>query len=102
MTCQSGSAQDQQLGDAHQAPSGRTTGPHRRNGRVSARQPDAPAIASSSHYSLRSSSLGVHDLRFPTRTPLLTLPGHVNSFSVDLGLASWQDNFLAAAGQDCR
>lgn len=44
----------------------------------------------------------MYDLRFPSAAPLVSLPGHVNSFSTGLGLASWQDNFLAAAGQDCR
>ncbi|GAA5955723.1 hypothetical protein JCM21900_000898 [Sporobolomyces salmonicolor] len=59
--------------------------------------------------------LGVYDLRFPPSPsrasalsrispaePFFELQGHVNSFTVDLGLDVWQDEFVAAAGQDHR
>ncbi|TNY18434.1 hypothetical protein DMC30DRAFT_54829 [Rhodotorula diobovata] len=55
-------------------------------------------------------SLGVYDLRFPSRpppasragpagaatsTPLLEIKGHVNSFTVDLGFDVWRDEWVA-------
>ncbi|GAA5985033.1 hypothetical protein JCM11641_000824 [Rhodosporidiobolus odoratus] len=59
--------------------------------------------------------IGLYDLRFPPRPsprssspstladqPLLSLSGHVNSFSQNLGLDVWKDEFVVAAGQDSR
>ncbi|GAA6003591.1 uncharacterized protein JCM10292_000438 [Rhodotorula paludigena] len=59
--------------------------------------------------------LGVFDLRFlPTPSaparhlsetrsrPVVELKGHVNSFTVDLGLDVWRDEWVVAAGQDKR
>ncbi|GAA5847340.1 hypothetical protein JCM5353_007762 [Sporobolomyces roseus] len=74
------------------------------------------------------SSIGIYDLRFPTSsstsshsssktssstsrpsstlrpssTPTVSLKGHVNSFSTDLGFDTHKDEFLIAAGQDHR
>lgn len=62
---------------------------------------------SSAPSSLRVSnrSIGMYDLRFlpsassTTRArPYLELEGHVNSFTVDVGLSSWQDSFVAVGG----
>ncbi|ORY83547.1 hypothetical protein BCR35DRAFT_331198 [Leucosporidium creatinivorum] len=47
-------------------------------------------------------SLGMYDLRFPSTKPYLVLEGHVNSFTSDIGLDVWRDDFVAAAGQDSR
>lgn len=42
------------------------------------------------------SSLAVYDLRFFTPKPILRLLGHQNSYSWDLGLDVWRDEFVAA------
>lgn len=54
----------------------------------------------SSHYLLTQSNrkLALHDKRF-LQTPVKQLQGHVNSYSYNLALATWQD-VIVAAGQD--
>ncbi|KAL8286740.1 hypothetical protein RQP46_004268 [Phenoliferia psychrophenolica] len=47
-------------------------------------------------------SMGVYDLRFPKPKPIVKLLGHVNSYSWDVGLDVWRDEFVAVGGQDKR
>jgi hypothetical protein len=57
----------------------------------------SPCHAGHSLMVLRNNrSLGMYDLRFPSKTPYLTFEGHVNSFTADIGLDVWRDDFVAA------
>lgn len=46
-------------------------------------------------------TLDVYDLRFTPR-PSVRLLNHSNSYTRDLGFDIWKDDFLVAAGQDCK
>jgi hypothetical protein len=42
------------------------------------------------------SSLGMYDLRVLRPMPYVTMAGHVNSYTRDIGLDVWRDDFVAA------
>lgn len=93
--------QNQQLGDACETPRYRYFS--RRNGRVSRRRKNFLLLREYSNTyswnltprSTGNRSLAIYDLRFPGPTPLLSLSGHFNSFTRDVGLDILNQEFVA-------